>query len=112
MVCSTLAYAENLPFVGKRYFWFEGYDNPRVIRYLRIDKNADIKLLYDYKGLEPSYLGKYKSIICEEYVCIKILSAKQVVLLDKQGKILSVCGRNNKKACISPLFKILYQTNF
>lgn len=112
LLYATFVQAETLPFVGERQFWFEGYDSPRVIRYIRIDKNADTKILYDYNGLEERYLGKYKSVICDEDSCIKILTAKKVALVDKQAKVLKECGRNNKKACISPLFEILYQTNF
>ena len=114
ILISTFAQADTLPFVGKREFWFEGYDNPRVIRYILINKSGNTQLLYDYNGLETQYKGSYHSLICDDTLndeCIKILNSKKVALVDRQGKVMKDCNINGKNLCITTLNKVNFIFN-
>lgn len=88
MVSYQMALASNKPpFVGERYFNFAGGNITEQL--ITIDPSGHVSIVSTAMTGEPQtdYQGKYKTLMCNEQICYKIINKNQIALTNKKGQV-------------------------
>ena len=105
LLCQSALASSKLPFVGERYFNFMGGNITEQL--ITINKSGSVAIVSTSMTGEAQteYKGRYKTLMCGNQVCYKIINKNQIALTDKQGRVQSECytttGQQIK--CIVPL---------
>lgn len=101
----VVASTTNLPFVGKKEFYFEGYDSQHTMRHISIDKQGNTKIFFETDKAEMVYQEKYKKTMCrsDKSECFRIFDNKTIALTDTKGKVLTECGFDGVSRCSTSL---------
>lgn len=89
VMCQAVLAKDTLPFVGERYFNFEGGNITEQL--ITINKSGNVTILSTSMTGEPQtdYKGKYKTLMCDEQVCYKIIGKNQIARTNKKGQVQS-----------------------